>query len=226
MTSSLLSLLHLCDSLFPTGGFAHSDGLESATDGGRVAGPEDLGDWMDAALDQSVARCDAPAVSLAWQAFVDGDRPALNTLNTEVYALRTSASSRQATRAMGARLVRTWLLLYPQPDLQDLLDAGDVDRVMTLPPAFGVVCASAGIAKREAIEGFVYTRLAATASAAMRLMRIGQHDAHRALACRLHRAHGLVDAILTSHSRPAAFAPAMDVAAMSHRYVHSRLFRS
>ena len=28
---SLLSLLHLCDSLFPTGGFAHSDGLEAAT---------------------------------------------------------------------------------------------------------------------------------------------------------------------------------------------------
>ena len=28
---SLLSLLHLCDSLFPIGGFSYSDGLESAT---------------------------------------------------------------------------------------------------------------------------------------------------------------------------------------------------
>src|SRR6185503_8361644 len=27
----LLALLHLCDSLFPLGGFAHSDGLEAAT---------------------------------------------------------------------------------------------------------------------------------------------------------------------------------------------------
>ena len=33
----LLPLLHLCDSLFPTGAFAHSDGLEAATDRGLGA---------------------------------------------------------------------------------------------------------------------------------------------------------------------------------------------
>jgi urease accessory protein len=222
----LLSLLHLCDSLFPTGAFAHSDGLEAATDAGQVARSEDLGDWMDAALDQSVVRCDAPAVSLAWHAFTNRDWPALDALNAETYALRTSGASRQATRAMGARLVRTWLLLHPHADLQDLLARGDGDRAMTLPAAFGVACASAGIPERAAVEGFVYTRLAATASAAMRLMRIGQHDAHRTLASRLRRADGLIDAIVGARCRPAAFAPAMDIAAMSHQYVHSRLFRS
>lgn len=226
MTTPLFPLLHLCDSLFPTGAFAHSDGLESATDAGRVARPDDLGDWMDACLDQGVARCDGPAVWLAWHACADRDWPGLDVLNAEVYALRPAAASRQSTRAMGARLVRTWSLLHPQPDLQDLADHVDVDKTMTLPVAFGVVCASAGIAPRAALEGYVYTRLAATSSAAMRLMPIGQHDAHRALASRLRRAGEIVDAIIAEPARPGAFAPAMDIAAMSHQYVHSRLFRS
>ena len=32
----LLALLHLCDSLFPIGGFGYSDGLEAATTAGLL----------------------------------------------------------------------------------------------------------------------------------------------------------------------------------------------
>lgn len=222
----ILPLLHLCDSLFPTGAFAHSDGLEWATDAGHVARPVDLGDWMDTCLNEPIARCDAPAVWLAWHAFVDRDWPGLNVLNAEVHALRPAAAARHASRAMGGRLVRTWSLLHPQADLQDLADHVDIDRTMTLPAAFGVVCASARIAPRAAIEGFVYTRLANIASAAMRLMRVGQHEAHSALAARLQRVTSVADAIAAAPGRPGGFTPAMDIAVMSHQYVHSRLFRS
>ena len=41
-TDALLSLLHLCDSLFPIGSFAYSDGLESAAASGLVTGTADL----------------------------------------------------------------------------------------------------------------------------------------------------------------------------------------
>jgi len=36
----VLQLLHLCDSLFPLGAFAHSDGLETATVAGAVRDAE------------------------------------------------------------------------------------------------------------------------------------------------------------------------------------------
>ena len=221
----LLPLLHLCDSLFPTGGFAHSDGLESATDRGLVASAADLGAWMDASLSQVFAQSDGPAVCLAWRAYHDRDWAGLRAINAEAYALRPSAASRQATRAMGARLVRTWRQLYEPSGFGEMFDRIDIDRCMTLPPAFGVVCASMEVAAREAVEGFLYTRLASAAAAAMRLLPIGQHEAHRVLAVRLRSMASIVDA---SVNQPAlsSFAPALDIAAMSQQYVHSRLFRT
>jgi urease accessory protein len=223
---SALPLLHLCDSLFPTGAFAHSDGLEWATDARLIVQPDQLGDWMDACLDQTLAHCDGRAVWLSWHAHSERDWATLVAINAEVHALKPSAVARQASRAMGARLVKTWTLLYQPADLQHLLTELDVDRIISLPGAFGVVAASAGIAPRTAVEGFVYTRLTACASAAMRLMPIGQHDAHRVLASRLRRVGAVVDVIESAPSLPSSFAPLLDIASMSHQYVHSRLFRS
>lgn len=225
MTDRLLPLLHLCDSLFPMGAFAHSDGLEWATDRGLVAAAADLGEWMDASLSQLLACADGPAVWLAWHAFAEHDWRALAVVNAEALALRPSAVSRQASRAMGVRLVRTWQQLYEPPVFDEMFGAVDVERTMTLPAAFGVVCASIGVEARAAVEGFIYTRLASTASAAMRLMAIGQHEAHRVLASRL-RAVGPVVGAIAVHPVMSSFAPAQDIAAISHQYVGSRLFKS
>jgi urease accessory protein UreF len=78
---------------------------------------------------------------------------------------------------------------------------------------------------REAGVAFAYSRLASTMSAALRLMAIGQTDAHTRLAAVLKRVPAVVDAMAT-RAWPASFAPAMDIAAMAQQYLHSRLFRS
>jgi urease accessory protein len=218
----LLALLHLCDSLFPLGGFAHSDGLEAATTAGAIATGDDLRWWMDACLVESLGRSEGPAVSLAWQAFIDRRIDALWSLDADVHALRPSSTARQASRAMGTRLVKTWGQIRRIPDLGGALG----NRMLTLPVAFGVVCASADIGQRATLEAFFYTRLAATISCAMRLMPIGQHEAHVLLADALARVPTLVDGVLARGEQPASFLPALDLAAMNQQYVHSRLFRS
>jgi urease accessory protein UreF len=175
MPHRLLTLLHLCDSLFPTGAFAHSDGLEAATSAGSVVTAADLAEWMTVCLDETLGHLEGPAVLLAWEAF---------------------------TR-------RHW-----------------DGQVATLPVAFGIVCACAGIARRAAAEGFMYTRLAATASGAMRLMSIGQHEAHALLSATLARVPRVVDDLIARRAPPAAFTPALDIALMEQQYVGSRLFLS
>lgn len=220
----MFALLHLCDSLFPIGAFSHSDGLEAATASGDIGSGAALALWMDACLGEVLAKCDGPAVARAWRLTVEERWPALAALDSEVHAMRPSSAGRQASRAMGTRLVRTWQQIRPEPSLaRAVADAGPE---LTLPVAFGAVCAAARIDERAAIEGFFYTRLSATISSAMRLMPLGQHEAHALLADALARARPIVDRIVSSDIEPSVFAPALDIAAMSQQYVASRLFKS
>jgi urease accessory protein UreF len=105
-------------------------------------------------------------------------------------------------------------------------DVGHGLLVPSLPVAFAVACASSGVGRRESVEAFVYTRLASTISAAMRLMPIGQTDAHAVLARTLDDARAVVDGIEAGRDSIECFTPAMDIAMMSQQYLHSRLFRS
>jgi len=224
---SHLHLLHLCDSLFPIGGFAYSDGLESATSEGAVADAGALRDWLDVCLDETYGRLEGPAVWRGWIAFRGAHWDALEALDEELTALRPSSTARRSSRAMGLRLLTTWHALHPDARLEHALTlARDGRLAPVLPIAFACACASTGIERRQSVEAFAYTRLSATISAAMRLMPIGQTDAHALLARTLDRVPSVVDAIVRRDARPESFTPALDVAVMTHQYLHSRLFRS
>jgi urease accessory protein len=121
---------------------------------------------------------------------------------------------------MGHRLLTTWRALHPDERLAHVPPSG------ALPIAFAAACACGGIARRESVEAYAYTRLAATASAAMRLLPVGQTDAHRLLAGALARVPRVVDRIVGRGGGIESFSPALDIAAMTQQYLHSRLFRS
>jgi urease accessory protein len=220
VTPALMRLLHLCDSLFPIGGFSHSDGLEAATDAGEIAAPDHFAAWLAAIRDHSLRSFEGPAVARAWTLSREARCHDLEQLDAEVHALRPAAAARDASRAMGARLVNTWRQIYPEPQPQAWPAA------LTLPVAFGCVGASAGVAQRDLVGAYIYTRMAAALSAAMRLMPLGQHQGHTLLAAALAPVDALVDAIVQDHAPLSAFTPALDITSMRHQFVHSRLFRS
>jgi urease accessory protein len=214
-----LALLHLCDSLFPIGAFAYSDGLEAATADGRIATADGVREWIDVCLDESIGRLEGPAVWHAWRAARDEDSAALRALDEELHAMRPSSAARKSSRAMGQRLLTTWQAIRPQAQLA-------IDPPATLPIAFAVVCAAAGVDRRSAVEAYAYTRLAATTSAAMRLLPLGQTAAHALLAQALERLPAIADDIASRNATMETFAPTLDIAAMAQQYVRSRLFRS
>ncbi len=216
MTPAIASLLHLCDSLFPTGAFSHSDGLEAATASGQIASPDDLSAWMSVLGAHTLRSLEGPAVHRAWRSVHENVADGVAALDEEVHALRPSAAGRDASRAMGSRLLRTWQQIRPDERLRRIQERRPQ---MTLPVAFGIVCAVAGVGERDAIAGYVYTRFAATLSSAMRLMPLGQQQGHTILARLLDSVPDLVEQVV-SESRPLmAFTPALDIATMQHQYV-------
>jgi len=219
----LLALLHLCDSLFPIGSFSHSDGLESATDASRVRTATDLQQWMDATLEDTLTRLEGPAASRAWTGWAERRLDEVLAIDAEMHAIRPSSCGREASRAMGTRLLKTWAAIHPMAPLPCLPPA---HPRLTLPVAFGVVAAAASVPHVDMLQGFMYTRLASTVSAAMRLMALGQHDGHRLLAAALDRVPAAVEHVVRGNCPLKSFAPALDLSAMSQQYVRSRLFRS
>ena len=152
-----------------------------------MATASDLRAWLDVCLDETLAGWTVRRSVQAWQAFRAADWDALVTLDEELTALRPSSSARRSSRAMGRRLLKTWQALHPGPrstlEQRVLALCRATSRLgPTLPVAFAGACACCGgIDRRRAVEAFAYTRLAATISAAMRLMPIGQPDAHALL---------------------------------------------
>jgi len=221
----LIALLQLSDSLFPIGSFAHSDGLEHAAAAGRVTNAGALRAWLDAQLAGPLGAADGRGVALALAFWAERRWRDLDELDDELHALRPSSASREAARGIGTRLLKTWSSARPDPDVSAYLTRRR-SRGVTLPVAFGIACGSSGIAPAAALEAFLYTRLAGSISAAMRLMKIGQSEAQRVLADVLQQVPAVAAAIVASDAGPAVFAPALDIAAMSHQYQRSRLFRS
>ena len=222
-----LELLHLCDSLFPIGGFGYSDGLETAASTGRIVDAASLRAWLEVVLDDTIGRMEGPAVWQAWLVVQEEAIDALVRLDEELTALRPASSTRRSSRAMGLRLLTTWQALHPDARLERLAGlarAGAIGPV--LPVAFAGACVCSGVPRRESVEAFAYTRLAATVSAAMRLMPIGQTDAHRLLSRTLERVPAAVERLVLRGNDPESFTPAMDIAAMTQQHLHSRLFRS
>jgi urease accessory protein len=220
-------LLHLCDTLFPLGGFAYSDGLESATASGAIADADSLRAWLDVCLDEAFARLEGPVASEAWQLVREENGTALAALDADAIALRPSASGRRSTRAMGQRLLTTWRALYPDARLDALHGlVASASIAPSLPVAFAAACATSGIDRMQTVEALAYTRLAATVSAAMRLAPVGQREAHALLARTLDRVPAVVRAIVERAAAPESFMPAADLAAMSQQYLDSRLFVS
>jgi urease accessory protein len=147
----------------------------------------------------------------------------VNPLDDEVFALRASSAGRDATRAMGSRLLKTWQQLRPHESVGVVLQQRPR---LTLPVAFGVVSAASEVPVRAALEGFIYTRLAAIVSGAMRLMPLGQGEGHGLLSDMLTSVPTVADQILADDGPLTSFTPVMDVMVMSQQYVESRLFKS
>jgi urease accessory protein len=120
-------------------------------------------------------------------------------------------------------LLKTWQQIRPHEVVRGVLEQR---ARVSLPVAFGVVCVASDIAVRAALEGFMYTRLAAIVSSAMRLMAIGQHEGHALLSQSLLRVPAIATQILEDDGPLRSFTPLLDIMVMSQQYVESRLFKS
>lgn len=198
---------------YPVGAFAYSHGLEWAVETGAVRCRETLTGWIETLLRHGAGWSDAVLLACAHR---DPADPAPAELG---WALQPSAERRLESRAQGAAFATVTAEAWPAPGL----DA----TPLPYPVALGRAAAAHGVAAADAALFYLQGFAANLASAAVRLVPLGQTDGQKALAvvtpvC-AEVAAAARDATLDDVGGAALLA---DIASMRHETQHTRLFRS
>jgi urease accessory protein len=209
----------LMDSAFPTGGFAHSSGLEAAWQHGEVRGRDDLVAFVEASLDQ-MGHASLPVVMAAF----DGPEK-LGEFDRLCDAFTSNHVANRASRTQGRALLTAVERIFRaengrQPIAEALPHAH-------FAPVFGACLAHLGIPRETAGRMFFCNQLRSVLTAAVRLNIVGPMEAQ----ILMHRLSAKAETVLQACQRltldeMAQTAPLLDLWQGAQDRLYSRLFQS
>jgi urease accessory protein len=225
---ALTALLQFGDGLFPAGGFAHSFGLETYAQQGRLRDAADLDALIAAHLEGSAGPADALAVALASRAASAEDMAALVDLDDRLDAMKCVPEFRSASIQMGRQTLRVAAALGEDRVIAALASA--VAEGLTAghhAVIFGAALGRAGATADAAATVYLHSTAALLVGAALRLISLGQVDGQRVLAAQRSRIARLAAAASTSEAEDMwSFNPGLEIAGIRHATLEMRLFRS
>jgi urease accessory protein len=208
-----LDFLHVIDSSFPTGAYAHSNGLETLA----PRNTDELERLLALRVNETLGRFELVFVVHAYSA-------SLVELDELFHAMVQPREAREASRAIGASLLRSASDIMDDARLTEFARRSEHHH---LPIVFGAVAAAFDVPQQLAASTYAFQSMRSLVSAAQRLGRVGQRDAQRVL----HRLKpAMREAVVTAQQltqeSAGAFSPAWDIASMQHEHTPVRMFVS
>lgn len=212
-------LLQLSDSAFPTGGFAHSSGLEAAFQAREVRGGEDLRRFVRGSLWQA----GFGALPLLTATF-EGALP-LARADARADAFLANHVANRASRTQGRALLSTCARVFPDAIAPLQVEAQGLR--LHLAPLWGAIFDALALPLEDAQRLFLFCTARGVLSAAVRMGVCGTHEAQRILVT----LGPVLEEVFASCAAlpPEALAqpsPLADLLQATHDRLYSRLFQS
>lgn len=213
--------LLLADARLPSGGHAHSSGLEPALSGGMP--PASVADFLGLRA-RTTSLVDAGTAVAAMRAVLDEPGGAALAAVEAAWAARTpSRAMRDASRDLGRGLLRLARRIWP--------DALGIDALTDTPPrplVLGVIAAQVGLSASELVRLSIYDDLASGVAALLKLEPRDPADGVALLLSTCASTEQFVAALASICSPddiPALSAPQAEAWAEQHATTPRRLFR-
>lgn len=231
----MLAALQYGDSGYPAGGYAHSFGLETAVDEGRVADAASLDRALRALLSHQVGRTDAVAAAACARAAGARDVDTFVNVDRRLSATRPVREARDASWRVGRQMLRTAVECEDDAWLRrslDIVQAGDADGNQAAVAGAvlgraGAVLGRAGALPVDAASLALWSACTNMMNAAVRLGAITHAEAQRLFTgLRPLSAELAREAAAADWREMAGSMPRFEVWQMRHEVARTRLFAS
>jgi urease accessory protein len=223
--AGLLAALQLGDSLFPSGGFTLSHGLETLAERGLIRDAATLHDWIATVVRRQVAPSDGVAAAAVWQA---GDDLALvSEIDRYLLASKLAREPREASVRTGRQMLATLSTIaggtcarYRREEL-----AGRAPGLQ--PIVLGLAGRQLGLGRRETVLLLLHLFAGGCLGAALRLVEVDDVEAqHVRLALAPTLSTAADEALAISWREMHASAVQTELMMMLHERSTMRLFAS
>lgn len=228
MTNSLLSLIQLCDSNFPSGAFSHSFGFETYIQRDQIYNTETFQEALRTYLDVQLTYTDGLACRLAYEYAKHDQFNEIIRVDHELYALALSKETREGTRRVGQRMLKLCLELFQGSYLEKYMSEVKAKKAYGHPAVvFALASLQLNITKEEAILSHLYASISSLIQNAVRGIPIGQTDGQKTLVLFQPLLQQALQHILQADQEEfGAVTPGLEIAQMQHEQLHVRLFMS
>ncbi|MEB2265036.1 MULTISPECIES: urease accessory protein UreF [Priestia] len=228
MTNSLLSLIQLCDSNFPSGAFSHSFGFETYIQRDQIYNTETFQEALRTYLDVQLTYTDGLACRLAYEYANHDQFTEIMRVDHELYALALSKETREGTRRVGQRMLKLCLELFQGSYLEKYMSEVKAKKAYGHPAVvFALASLQLNITKEDAILSHLYASISSLIQNAVRGIPIGQTDGQKTLVLfQPLLQHALQHILQADQEEFGAVTPGLEIAQMQHEQLHVRLFMS
>lgn len=215
------------DALFPIGGYTHSYGLETYIQKGKVTNGQEAEAYIRQNLKTNFLYTELLAVSLAYDAAAQNELDKLIELDELLTVSKVAMELRMASHKLGARFIKMVEALNTQDVMPILSEYKKESEKVHHAVAYGCFVGALGIDKTLALSFFSYSATSNMVTNCVKTIPLSQTVGQQIL----YGVHPLLQEIvqqcleLTIEDLGRS-TPGLDIAAMQHEVLYSRLYMS